>query len=99
MPGHAGQPLREGSHMFHRSLAAVIFGITGVIAAAAEDLPSRRAGLWDVKRITEGRGVAPQLMQQCVAEDTDRRMNTTFGGISKSACTKHEVKVTEGTMI
>jgi hypothetical protein len=84
--------------MFHRSLAAAIFGITGVIAASAAELPSRKPGLWDMKMITEGRGMPPQLMQQCVAEDTDRRMNTTFGGISKNACTKHEVKVSEGTM-
>jgi hypothetical protein len=70
----------------HAIIAAA--SILGFVPAFAEELPQRKAGLWETKsKGAEGETTA----KQCVGPGTDRAM---LGGMSGGACTKIEVKKT-----
>ena len=66
--------------------------------AAAVDLPIRKAGLWEMKMIFEGRSLPPQTMQHCVDATTDKLMNSQFGGMSKEACSKQDMQKSGNTI-
>ncbi len=59
------------------SLAALFIGMP----AAAQDMPARKAGLWEMKMTFEGRGAPPQAMQHCVDATTDKAMQDMSGGM------------------
>lgn len=62
--------------------------ILGSVPAFADELPQRKAGLWETKSAgAEGETSA----KQCVGPGTDRAM---LGGMTGGACTKVEVKKT-----
>ena len=84
--------------MMHRRLAFAAFGLLGVSAAAAAELPTRKAGLWDVKMTVEGQGLPPHTMQQCVDAQTDKLMNSGTAGLSRETCSKKEVKISGSTI-
>lgn len=67
--------------------------------ASADDLPSRKPGLWEIKMNIEGRG-APQVIQQCIDAATDQMMQQSAGPFSAAACAKRDVqKSAESTTI
>jgi hypothetical protein len=72
-----------------RALAIVTAaGIFGAVPALADELPQRKAGLWETKSAgAEGETTA----KQCVGPGTDRAM---LGGMTGGACSKIEVKKT-----
>ena len=76
------------------ALAAAVFAT----AAFAAELPTRKAGLWDMKMTFEGRNLPPQAMQHCVDATTDKLMNAQFGGMSKDICSKQDVQVSGNTI-
>ena len=86
--------------MNRQSIAAIVALTTAVCAttAFAAELPTRKAGLWDMKMIFEGRNLPPQAMQHCVDAKTDKLMNSQFGGMSKEACSKQDVQVSGNTI-
>ena len=43
--------------------------------AAALDLPPRKAGLWEMKMVFEGRNMPPHVSQHCVDAETDKLMS------------------------
>ena len=49
--------------------------------AGALDLPTRKAGLWDMKMLREGATTAMPAMQQCTDASTDKDMTTMFGSM------------------
>ena len=57
--------------------------------AAADDLPTRKAGLWE---ITTGIGDKSVKMQQCVDAATDHAMQTRAGTAPHGDCSKHDVQ-------
>lgn len=60
--------------------------------ATAEELPTRKAGLWEMKMAA---GPLPAMtMQQCTDESTDRQMSTTFGPMRKESCARKDVQKT-----
>jgi len=64
--------------------------------ALALDLPTRKAGLWELTMTFEGRNTPPQVMKQCTDASTDKLMNLNFGGSNEMACSKHDVTNTGG---
>lgn len=72
-----------------RALAiAAAAGVLGIFPAFADELPQRKAGLWETRSSgAEGETVA----KQCVGPGTDRAM---LGGMTGGACSKVEVKKT-----
>jgi hypothetical protein len=61
-------------------------------------MPTRKAGLWDLKMVFEGRAAMTQSMQHCVDATTDKLMNSNFGGMSKGSCSTHDVKTAGSTI-
>jgi Protein of unknown function (DUF3617) len=62
--------------------------------AVADDLPVRKAGLWEIKMVRTGSPIPAMTMQQCTDESTDRAMNTVVSPLTKQACSKQELKKT-----
>lgn len=61
--------------------------------ADADELPIRKAGLWEMK--VSGGGSIPEMkLQQCTDESTDRQMSTAFSPLSKELCSKKDVRKT-----
>jgi hypothetical protein len=67
--------------------------------AFAEDLPTRKAGLWEIKMVFEGRNIPPQQMRQCIDQATDKLMNASIGGAAQEACSKKDIKNSGGTLM
>jgi hypothetical protein len=82
-----------------RHLSSVIV-VTLLFAAPAfaQDLPSRKPGLWEMKLALEGRGLPAQQVRQCVDQATDKKMQASFGGLTQDACSKKDIKNVGGTI-
>ena len=59
-------------------------------AGAAEQLPARKPGLWEVKMTVANRG--GQAVQQCVDAATDQMLQSLAGPFDLAACPRHEVQ-------
>jgi hypothetical protein len=69
---------------------ALLILVLGVTAAAAAELPVRKAGLWTLSvKNSDGRTVS---MQQCVDAKTDAALQSMGGGMAQRACSKRDVQ-------
>ena len=69
---------------------ALFILVLGVASASAAEVPSRKAGLWDLTTKTpDGRTVS---IQQCVDAKTDAAMQAMSGGMAQRACSKRDVQ-------
>ncbi len=66
--------------------------------ALALDLPTRKAGLWELKMEFQGRNLPAQLMQQCTDANTDKLMTLNFGGAAERNCQKRDMQNNGGTI-
>lgn len=66
--------------------------------AFALDLPTRKAGLWELKMEFQGHNLPAQLMQQCTDASTDKLMTLNFGGAAERNCQKRDVQNSGGTI-
>ena len=82
-----------------RRLAILTAAVLGSAPAVALDMPTRKAGLWELKMIFEGRNLPPQTMKQCTDAATDKLMNLNFGGSNEQACSKQDMKQSAGGYI
>lgn len=62
--------------------------------AAAEDLPVRKPGLWDMKVVRTGSAAPEMTMQHCTDEATDKLMNDQVSPMAKQVCSKQDIKKT-----
>jgi hypothetical protein len=67
-------------------------------AAAADELPKRKAGLWEIKMVVNGRGVPLRNVQQCTDAETDTLMATSLHGVMGNACDKPKISNSDGTI-
>ncbi|HET7885210.1 MAG TPA: DUF3617 family protein [Bradyrhizobium sp.] len=82
-----------------RDPAAYGLGLCLMIAAAgqhawADDLPIRKAGLWEIKVARAGSQSPEMTMQHCTDETTDRDMNNMVSPMAKQICSKQDVTKT-----
>jgi hypothetical protein len=83
----------------HRFLAVLVCGIAVASSAAGEDLPVRRAGLWEVT-ITHDDGKLPaQVMQQCTDAQTDKLMFAFSGELGAELCSRQDIRKVGGTLV
>jgi hypothetical protein len=69
---------------------ALLILVLGVTAAAAAELPTRKAGLWILSvKSPDGRSVS---MQQCVDARTDAALQSMSGGMAQRACSKRDMQ-------
>ncbi|MFB6461360.1 DUF3617 domain-containing protein [Bradyrhizobium tunisiense] len=73
------------------SAACLAFSAAG---ASADDLPVRKAGLWEMKLVTSGSPVPEMTMQHCTDETVDKEMSNNVSPMAKQVCAKQEIKKT-----
>ncbi|MGH6684398.1 MAG: DUF3617 domain-containing protein [Pseudolabrys sp.] len=67
--------------------------------ALALDLPTRKAGLWEIKMEFQGHSKLPmQTMKQCTDATSDKLMTYNFAGAAEKNCQKQDVKNSGGTI-
>lgn len=67
--------------------------------ATAQDMPARKAGLWEMKMVFEGRTTPAQAMQHCIDATTDKAMQDMSRGMQAQNCTKRESKKVGDTIV
>jgi hypothetical protein len=60
-------------------------------AVAAEELPVRKAGLWEMKIVRPGAKLPDMTMQHCTDPTTDKEMNNSVSPLAKQICSKQDV--------
>ena len=62
--------------------------------ACADDLPVRKAGLWELKMVRSGSAMPEMIMQHCTDETVDKEMNNNVSPMAKQICAKQDIKKT-----
>ena len=75
-------------------LGCCMLALAAVSGAAAEDLPIRKPGLWELKVSRAGSTLPTLTMQHCTDETTDKDMNNTVSPMAKQICSKQDVQKT-----
>jgi hypothetical protein len=73
------------------STAVTMATAMGVISASADELPSRKPGLWEVKT-SIGNSAQSLTMKQCIDSATDQMMQPIAGPFSAQVCPKRSVR-------
>jgi Protein of unknown function (DUF3617) len=62
--------------------------------ACAEELPTRKAGLWEMKIVKTGSKLPDMTMQHCTDPTTDKDMNNSVSPLAKQICSKQDIAKT-----
>ena len=76
------------------SLLTLIAALPGL----ATELPSRKAGLWEVKTSIENRTGPGMTVQQCTDASTDQMMQSSAGPLAQAACSRLDVQKSGATV-
>jgi hypothetical protein len=80
-----------------RLAAGCVLCALPALAASAVEMPTRKAGLWEIKMQRTGGPLPEMTMQHCTDETTDKQMTSTFSPMSKEMCSKNDtVKTATG---
>ena len=80
--------------MFSLGLALGLLALAPASSVRADELPIRKAGLWEMKVMRTGSPMPDMTMQQCTDETTDKEMSTSFSPMSKEICSKRDTQQT-----
>jgi hypothetical protein len=78
--------------------ATLIVVLISVMSVAADELPSRKVGLWEVKTSLDNRSGPPLVIKQCIDAATDQMLQSNAGPYSQEACTKRDVQRSANSM-
>ena len=79
-------------------LGAAFLILTGAMPALAAELPTRKAGLWELRMSFENRTTAGPVIQQCIDAATDQMMQSSAGPLAQEACSKRDVQRSGNTV-
>ncbi|HLZ03318.1 MAG TPA: DUF3617 family protein [Bradyrhizobium sp.] len=65
-----------------------------VVVAGADELPTRKPGLWEMKIVKVGSQLPEMTMQHCTDATTDKDMANSVSPLAKQICTKQDVQKT-----
>jgi hypothetical protein len=78
--------------------AGVVLVLVGATPTLAAELPSRKAGLWELTmNVPNGGGGIPSI-QQCIDAATDQMMQSSAGPMAQAACPKRDVQKSGNTI-
>jgi len=77
--------------------ATAILILATILPALGAELPTRKAGLWEVKMSFENRSEASPAIQQCTDASTDQMMQSSGGPIAEAACSKRDIQKSGST--
>src|SRR5262249_18404024 len=81
--------------MMRRLLLGLGAGLLTLSSAAlAEELPVRKAGLWELKMVRTGGAMPDMTMQHCTDPTTDKEMNNAVGPAAQQVCSKKDIRKT-----
>jgi hypothetical protein len=72
--------------------AMAVLVLAGVPPVLAAELPSRKAGLWEVSTSFESRNGAGITVRQCIDASTDEMMQSSAGPLARAACSRRDVQ-------
>jgi hypothetical protein len=72
--------------------AAAVLLLAGAALARADELPSRKPGLWEVRTSFANRVGASLTVKQCIDAATDQMLMSIAGPLAQSACAKRDVQ-------
>jgi hypothetical protein len=62
--------------------------------ARADDLPTRKAGLWEIKLTNTGSPLPAMTMQHCTDETVDKEMSNLASPMAKQICSRQDIAKT-----
>lgn len=68
--------------------------VMAAAAAQADELPTRKAGLWEIRMAQQGAPLADMTIQHCTDETTDRKMTSSVQPMTQQSCAKQETRKT-----
>ena len=74
--------------------AASLLALVPALNARAEEMPLRKAGLWEMKIAKTGSVLPEMTMQHCTDETTDKDMNNMVSPMAKQICSKQDIQKT-----
>jgi hypothetical protein len=74
--------------------AVFLLALLATPEASAVELPTRKAGLWEMKVLRTGSAVPDMTMQHCTDATTDKEMSTAFSPSGKDVCSKQDIQKT-----
>jgi hypothetical protein len=77
-----------------RLAATVLVWTMSALSASAIEMPTRKAGLWEMKMVRTGSPVPDMTMQHCTDATTDKAMSSTSSPASKDMCSKNDIQKT-----
>jgi hypothetical protein len=77
-----------------RITAGVLLATLPAMAAVAVELPTRKAGLWEMKMVRTGWPTPEMTMQHCTDETTDKAMSSSVSPMSKDMCSRNDIQKT-----
>jgi hypothetical protein len=81
----------------HLSFAIILFAAA---PAFGQELPTRKAGLWEIKIGGAGpAGAGGSTMQQCTDAATDKALTSSSGAAGQQDCSKKDIKKISGGMV
>jgi len=81
-----------------RAIGAAAFLVLAVaMPVLAAEMPTRKAGLWELKMSFENRDAASPAIQQCIDASTDQMMQSSAGPLAQAACSKRDVQKSGNT--
>ena len=75
-------------------LAVLLPVLLPPLEASAVELPTRKAGLWEMKVLRTGSAAPDMTMQHCTDATTDKEMSTAFSPSGKDVCSKQDIQKT-----
>ncbi len=78
--------------LFLSCIGACLLALLPAAGAGADELPVRKAGLWELKLLRPGTAMPETTMQHCTDESIDRVMNSPAA--VKQTCSKNDIRKT-----
>lgn len=85
-------PIRSRAVRLIAGVAAASAAAT--LAAGADEMPTRKPGLWEIRMVDAASKAAGMTMQQCTDAATDRDLTSNLSPMAKQTCSKNEVRKT-----
>ena len=71
-----------------------VFLLVPLPAKAADELPVRKAGLWEIKMVRTGSPMPAVTTQHCTDATTDKQMNGMAAPMAQQTCSKQDIRKT-----
>ena len=71
-----------------------LLALLPALDARAVEMPTRKAGLWEMKVVRTGSPMPEMTMQHCTDASTDKEMSQTFSPMTKDMCSKQDIQKT-----